>query len=1625
MSYSTSITQPPGGTSIPPLAAPAADAAMDETIRRLRAEAASTDEPARQARLLSEMGEVEERAGDDAAAARDYLAAYDADSTFREPLEGLARLLEKRPSLKTLARLFDALVDVASAPDERVRALLMRAAHLTDTAADIISAEESAREATLIEGAPVAEAASAWFALEILAGRTGDATTRANAIAERARNAGDPTWRGLLLADRARMAAAAGDLDGAIAFLELARTPDSQAVWGVTTLLEQLLRDHEEVDAAEARLRAERYAGALEAIAGLVHSAIVDATRGDALGVPRWAREPGRAVDAWLRAAEGRRALGQLDAAAAALNRALFLVDRMEGADQRLAEAAVAQARMRLAEQTGDTALAAQLAAKRLVLETDGGLGAALAMRVAEHAAAEGDARSAVDALGRAIANDSACLPARALQLDILADANDGAAFAAQLESFAEHLATDEARGRAFLLAAYTWAVRAEDTSSAKIALSQATMFGVSPETTSRLARTLATIAGDAAWYEEATRRLTALPGTDGEELSLYAELVRSRDARGDTDGAAKALRDLGEMPRGAWFARVLEAFSPPPASPTRDPADGGGNDYARAGAPAPRARAALDELVAHEADPAWANALGMVAVMRAHALGDLAGARQKLAQLVERSPDDPVLIAYLGDLDRAAGDHDAAARVAAAAAAATSDAELAVALRLEAALELWRGGERKTAVEEMTSALEAAPEAVSVMLGWAAWGAAPNTPDERRRALHHAERAGRDAASLALEWFGAELATGDADAAAAALASTEPSTESSQGLAADMARLLAPAGSFAPSALDTALDRIEGRGPDANLFVAAERARIARESGDAEGLVRAARGWFEAGGGLPASIEWLAASTTLDDSREEMQARLAAAASLSGPAQEAMLASAAILQPRIDFDKPARLAPGAAVASRLANLELAPPGCDPRRRAAVLEELDGALGDDASIDARALAAWARLTARDFEGAKAGFAATTAARPTDLASWVGLRLCGDRTGDKALRARAAAELGARCHDAARGAAFWEESALLCLELGEAAKADEALEASFARDPSRSVAFDRMFRRIRDRKDNAKLLTVITRRLEATDDPKEIQKLFWEQARALRETGDQDAALKALEHVTLLDPDHVGALALVGEINLRRGRFDDAASALARLAMLDGAPARNRVTAGVAAVDIYENKLTRFDKALEVLLSLHQAKLSTLPVRERLARAAARTGSWSDATSILDELMRERPTAAGRIEAARLAMAIHRDRLGDAQGAAAAIVKLLEEDPADGEGLEMLRVTTHPIEVRERLLVSARAALAAVVAEHPTDVGALSRLVFVARGLKDDGLAQAALGALSTLGAGDAQTEQAFAQLAARKQRTPQNALPPPVLESALAPGDLGPVASLFAVLGPTLAEALGPSLQACGVGRRDRVDPRSGLALRNEIAAWAGAFGVRDFELYVGGKDPLGIQGVPGEPPAIVVGAGVNAPLAPLTRARVARELIGIVRGTTITRWRDDVTIAAIVVAACRLSDVRIETPQYAVLAEVEKLLGKAIARRMRKAIPELCKAVVASGADARAWSKRALASQDRFSVIASGDPGVVLSEVLSVPVDRLAQAVPGNTRAEELLRFALSPSYQDVRRALGLEVSA
>jgi len=1624
----------PGASQLPPAPIETIEA-IASAVGRLRDEVDATSDRARKARLLNESGEIQERGGDEPGAARDYLAAYNADTSFREPLEGLVRLLERRRSLANLGKLVEALVAAAVTPEERARALTERAIFSEDVQKDLEGARGAAREATET-GAVASDLGAAWLTLELVASKLSDAALREEALAGRAELAIDPTWRGLLLVDVAALAAASGEVDRAIEIAAKARDIGEAATWAAISAIERITRAEPGLPGTDdARTRARLHAEALEGHADMIRQALADTERGDKLGVPRHVRTLEHATDLLLRAADARRVSSELGKAAEALDRALDMLGNARprrddeptagGAPIDVAsgiERIVLNARLRLAESVGDTALAAELAQRRIVGETDGGIVASLAMRIAEHAASEGDLPKALEALSTATSRDPVSAPARALKIDILdagTSATAAASFAEELEELSKHYGTGEAQGRALLLASYVWAARAGNGERAREALGQAEACGVGKELVARLGRSLASLRSDDTWYEAATRSLIECK-PETELPLLWVELARLRLAQHDEASAAKATGALRTLPDGAWLGRVLDGLT----------SGAGTEEGADEKADSARARKAVEELAESVTDPHMRRSLAVVCALRAHAEGDTEATVKHLSALASEDAGDPLVAAYLGDLLRAGGDRVAAAHLSRGVAEAhEEDPELRSARFLESGLELWRLGDRASALAAFEAASASTPDATSTVLAWATRGVDVDSLDGRRRAL---ELGGGDA-SIAIERFALEAIMGDPDEALSALAAVDIASSADLRLAGALARLVWPRGTAEPEALTGALETLAAAGDAARRASAAERLRITREEdsgASAEDVAAAAIGWLDVGGGAAAAVEWLAAAMATGDAAKEVPARRALAELLSDEAREAMQASATLIDAILQPTETLPLVAGSSQAARLANLELSPPGCDPRRRAAALSELDGALGEEGELDGLALAAWSSLAAGEATGALEIFRTVTATRSDDLQAWEGMRAAAEKLGDREAYAVACEQLGARCSSPTRGSAFWEQAALSWTKLGNTTgpspfdqRIEAALDASFTRDPLRVAAFDRLFRRVRDRKDSDKLLDLVARRLDVTDDPQEIAKLYWEMARVLREKGDPEGALEALEHVTMFDENHVGALALTGEIFIRRGMFAEAAEKLARLATIVAAPPKNRITAGVAAVDLYENKLGRHDLALQVLLGLHNAKLTTLPVRERLARAAARTGSWAEATRILEELMNERPERDGRIEAARLAIAIHRDRLHSPHRAVSAVAKLLEESPGDGEALDVVVGLDPGVPHRQALLERGRDAILLALHESPGHLENQRRLARISHALGDGSLEQSALSCAVALGGPDGSSEQMIVLLGSKKPRLPQVVLTEPMVRQVLAPGDDGPIAELFVALGPTLAEALGPQLSALGVHpKKDRIDPRAGLSLRNEIASWAGAFGITTFDLYVGGKDAGGVQGIPGETPAIVVGSGVNAPLSPTTRARVARELLAIVRGTTVTRWRDDTTIAAIVVAACNIAKVPVDHPPFAVLAEVERLMGKAINRKTKGLIVPICKLFVQSGQDARQWAARARASQGRVATLASGDVSVVLADVFGEPIERLGGVARDDLRAHELLRFVLSRPYFELRRSLGLE---
>jgi len=233
-----------------------------------------------------------------------------------------------------------------------------------------------------------------------------------------------------------------------------------------------------------------------------------------------------------------------------------------------------------------------------------------------------------------------------------------------------------------------------------------------------------------------------------------------------------------------------------------------------------------------------------------------------------------------------------------------------------------------------------------------------------------------------------------------------------------------------------------------------------------------------------------------------------------------------------------------------------------------------------------------------------------------------------------------------------------------------------------------------------------------------------------------------------------------------------------------------------------------------------------------------------------------------------------------------------------------------------------------------------------------------------------------------------------------------------------------LSSAIGPNLRSLQVGRKQRVKPQSGSELRDEIAHWAGAFGLTDFDLYVGLADPDGVVCI-ADPklPAFVVGENICPPFGPGLRQCLAMRVFALSRGLTVLLDREPGDVAALIVAACRACGVELHAPPYALVGEFHRLFSRELPRKLKKEMADDARAIAAAGLDLSLWAEAALTSLQTIAALAVGDA----SWVLLSAEERLTRErnVDVDTEAQRgrVLMAALSEEFRELREQLGMAV--
>jgi hypothetical protein len=1548
-------------------------------VLELKGEALLREDRTQKAALLYEAAYLTEAAlHQPAHAVQDYLAAYNSDSRSRLPLFALLRMFERRSSYKNLARLYDAALRSARSGQEKADALIDL------SCLDLIhGGDPQAAMARLLRALENDTTGAAALLLEANRRSAGDQDGIANALKSRSHNSDDPTQRGVLLLEIALLREQAGDVRGALDSLRSAALEKPHREIFLIALT-RFAREHgftgELVEASE--LRAELIAGELEQqlLSPEPDNKLVDLLRS-------------RAVALWYEAARLRcSTLSDPRGAIDCLSKAL---------ETRPDDLLLRKTRMLAYDLLEDRKSAADEARALLAQGAEGEDAAPLHFRLAELALVDGDTTQARESLMEAIATASGSLAADAILDDLLLDDQRHLDRIERRESRAAS-ADPERAARWLLEAAELAAHELKDPARALALFERADHKFPGQVEAARAAYAAALSTGDAALSRFAVERMLALSLEPHEHTALLHhaidQAVTDEDARRLLATAIDGREERAVLARIAC-SRAAEA-----------------KDFALLSS----AHEALANLAAIDDEHVAHLAAGARASVRQ---GDLARARGLLDRALARDATHPYATALLEEVLRRQGQGEELIALLRRAADNHDNAESAEGALLSAGLSAEREGNLERAqklYEEAAGKAETPTSALWCLLRLAARKGDGSAIRRVQEQLAQLEQKRGEAGIECL--LAAELLDGDEETQARSI--ERLSAALAQPKIAPHAALVLALGPAVPSETRArALDVLEAasEGAQRALWVR-EQLSAALLNGEPQALVLELCDEVLR---LSADDAWASYVKTCvplphdEDGHASALAKLSALSSDTRIKQaldaEALWTRRLIRTGELGEEALAQSQGGDGFARLM--LQLAAPARDDEARSAALTTLFAHAEGEEQLELKLAAARADLRRGEPQLALSSLQAILAQTPDELSALELKRVAGRAALDFHAVVEAAEALAALL-DGDLALTLLEESALVRMdELDDRATAESLLRTVLGRAPTRSVAYARLHELLSQKGDSQELIRLVRGRTEHVHDADELIKLFYELARLHRARGDLNAALDAIDNVLMLD-EHVGALALAAEIHTSREEWDEAVRALEAMAGAAGVPKTQRRLARLGAADFLQHRLARPADALAQLELLRSDGHTDAELTLRIADTAERAKNPRRAIEALVQAAK----SAGATEKSALllrAARLTRDELHRSGDAATLFREALEVAPLQRDAVRELWGLTASQDDVARFEREVRAALG----RTPLDASLLRDLrTWGELSGNGDGtfISLLTLNVLSYADdherkLGDAALKVAFAQ-----RLSPGARLSNDELSALLTPAPDPRYAALMRCVGSAAAEIDQLEPSKFGVGRSQRINPRDKSPLRDELEGLCAVLGITLGELYVGGNELLRVSAIPRDDDlSLVLGMGVTAPLSPTRRSQLARELAAhhLHALPLLTRTRTQAARlmwAALVAAECALPQSILDD-----LGELPRSLGRALPRKVRKALPELCSALPDGGRDMPRQCELLLFQTRRLALAIGGDLQACLDDAVGAMAAR--EAIASDSGAVDLIRAWTSAPMAQLRKKLGL----
>jgi cellulose synthase operon protein C len=662
------------------------------------------------------------------------------------------------------------------------------------------------------------------------------------------------------------------------------------------------------------------------------------------------------------------------------------------------------------------------------------------------------------------------------------------------------------------------------------------------------------------------------------------------------------------------------------------------------------------------------------------------------------------------------------------------------------------------------------------------------------------------------------------------------------------------------------------------------------------------------------------------------------------------------------------------------------------------------------------------------------FSDATSRSPGFLPAWHGLRrLTLSREAWPQVAAAAEGE-GAALRDPGLRAEAYLLAGSVCQErLQDPARAATCFAHVLEAEPTNDTAFLRLRGLYAAREQWPELASLLRQRTEIDTEPPKLTELHFALAEALRDhLGDRVQAKAQLKLALHHTPQSPRALQALSAMYWEDGEWAEAAEVLIRRLRVErerGVLKEVLFRLGV----IYADKLPDVKRAVAAFSRVLQVDPENREALRYLADQHLKDGNWKEAHTTTARLAALEPETDKKVgHMLRLARIVD-EGFKDQRRATDLYRKAQEVDPFSLLAVqEFARFYERQGDLRSAHvhLDTAITRFRTLLHQDPFDVRAYAGLFQIFGWRGDPDRAHTSAQILGSLGGTDEHVL-AYLQQVGPTVEPAGGALAEPMVDDLLFPSTVpAGFRQLFRLLAEPLDKAYKPDLKPYNLRREERL-PRAAHPIRDIANRIAEALRLGEFDVYVSSGQPNALALENADPPSIIIGANVVKGATPeelrfalgvkLKMLQLKLELptrlppreLGLLVSGIVRQFIPDFAPGAY--------------PENMIVAEASRV-GRAIPRKMHQEIMPF--ALECAGAiDWDALVMDLVHVGNRAGLLLSGSLGAALTVlrkvaghggILSTPAD-FARTCRGNRQIEELLRFAVSQEYLELRRQLGI----